>query len=220
MAKKKKGRGRPPKHKSEKARSKHRREHGLQYYQDNKEEISKKRAKRWKDDPEYRERVRKRGEEERALQRAKKHEERLGEDKIKSEQYWKGRRTLTPRVVMLGGKEATVFSSGVLGRAVYRTMPTVRRWIVNRVLPGYSWQDEHGRYWFTREFCQAARRAIEKVYLYDGRRGETVTRQLLIEELTSAGITWSPFDEPAKKKGRKKKGRKKGAGKKAGSKSR
>lgn len=217
MAKKKKGRGRPPKHRSEKARSRHRRKANRQYYEDNRDEISKKRSKRWKDDEEYRERVRERGEEERALRRAKLHEQRLEEDRERSEAYWEGRRVLTPRRVEIDGAPKTVHSSGVLGRAVYRTMPTIRRWIANRVLPGYSWQDEHGRYWFTMAFCRAARAAVERVYLYDGRRSETITRQLIIEELESAGVSWRPFDEPRKKKSRKKDGKKGGKkGKKKG----
>jgi len=216
MARKKKGRGRPPKHRSEEARTRHRRKASKQYYDENRDEISKKRSRRWKDDEDYRERVRQRGEGDRALRRAQLFEERLAEDKKRSEAYWEGRRVLTPRKVEIDGAPTTVHSSGVLGRAVYRTMPTVRRWIANRVLPGYSWQDEHGRYWFTIEFCRAARAAVERVYLFDGRRSETITRQLLIEELNSAGVTWRSFDEPIKRKekGSKKKGRKKGRAKK------
>jgi len=197
----KRGRGRPPKHRSEAARTKHRRKFGKNYYDEHRDEISKKRSKRWKSDPEYRDRVRQRGEEERALRRAKLHQDRLEADKAASEAYWDGRRILTPRVGEVGGQPQIVYSTGALGRAIYRTMPTVRRWIANRVLPGYSWKDEHGRYWFSQDFCNAARTAVERVYLYDGRRSEKIMRQLLVEELNSAGVSWRPFDEPRKKKG-------------------
>jgi hypothetical protein len=198
------------------SQEKTRRKRARDYFNENKDKLNRRRAVRWKEDDERRERVSQERKEKRALERAKRHGEQLQAQRESSNKYWKGRRVLTPRLVRIDGAPVKVYSTGVLGRMAARTMPTIRRWISNRVIPGCSWKDDYGRYWFSLDFCKAVKAAVERIYLIDGRCTGSTLRTLIVEELAHREVSWRSFDEKRntknkarKEKGGKEKGRKK-----------
>jgi len=186
-------RGRPPIHTTAEARKAAQLRYLRRYYREHKEEIAQRKKERWVSDPSYREAILSRSRHSRDLDRARGAGEKIAEEERESADRWAEARLHSPRMVIHAGKKTLVYSTGVLGKFVCRSAPTISRWIGKKTLPGCTLRDEAGRYWFSREFLEAVRKALRYTYLVNGHRPTKTFRQIIIENLEKEGIVWERF---------------------------
>lgn len=190
--------GRPPLHATVEARKAAQSRYLKRYYREHKEEIARRKQDRWKNDPTYREAILSRSRSTRALDRAKQAGTRIAEEERESADRWADARLHTPRMVMHAGKKILIFSTGVLGKHVCRSAPTIRRWIGLHILPGCTRRDDAGRYWFSLEFMEAVKKALRYTYLVNGHSPIKTFRQVIIEYLGKDKVVWEAFREDKK----------------------
>ena len=85
-----------------------------------------------------------------------------------------------------------LFSSGTLAAVCGKSPSTMRTWIENRVVPGYS-RLLSGRYWFTMDFMQAVAEGYRKTLFIDGRAPHKTLRRWVRGELEERAIPYEPF---------------------------
>ena len=174
-------------------------EYQQEYYEAHKEERTAKLARLWRDDPAFRKKERDRNKRRRALIRAEKAKDRF--DEMVESKRGDAAQTKPPRFVMIDGECKPVWTTGSLGREVGRSARAVRTWMRRGDLPGASVFTRDGAAWFTREFCEAVRRACERLYYFNGRGDRRVLRRLITEELAEAKVSYVQFgDESAEQR--------------------
>jgi|GEM_PF-4752664 len=102
-------------------------------------------------------------------------------------------RTKKPRRVEIDGQPTWVYSSGSMALKCGKSPPTMRTWIEERVIPGYTYKASK-RYWFSMEFMEAVAEAVRKVLFLDGRGKLTILRRYVLDELARQEIEYVPFD--------------------------
>jgi len=162
-----------------------------EYYERKKDERTEKLRQLWSDDPEFRKKEQARNRRRRSLIRAEKAKGRF-EAMIESKREGAAP-TKPPRFILIDGETQQVWTTGSLGREVGRSARAVRTWMRRGDLPGASVFTRDGAAWFTREFCEAVKRACARLYYFDGRGDRKVLRRLIIEELTTGQVPYTPF---------------------------
>lgn len=160
------------------------------YYLRTREDRSKAAAKRWDDDPDYREREMKRSKDKRALARASTASDRF--KAMVEARKADPPKVRPPRFVEIEGKKVWVYSTGQLAIEVGRDPETVREWIEERYLPCCSIVIS-GRYWFSQEFIGATVRACGELFKFDGRGDRECLRRLILGELEKACVSYVPI---------------------------
>lgn len=162
-----------------------------EYYEAHKDERSEKLKRLWADDPVFRQKEKARNAKRRALVRAEKAKGRF--EQMVEEKRHEAAPTKPPRFMMVDGEVKQVWTTGSLGREVGRSARAVRTWMRRGHLPGASVFTRDGAAWFTREFCEAVRKACKRLYYLNGRGDRRVLRRLIVEELAEAGVSYVPF---------------------------
>jgi DNA-binding transcriptional MerR regulator len=117
-----------------------------EYYEKNREVLSKKRRDRYRDDPEYRDQVKKRAMERYLKQR----EERL-KDLEENPQEPKVRGNNFPRVMEIDGKDVLVHGVSEFASRVGRNVQTITAWEAKGIIPAPTVKDDLGRRWYSVE---------------------------------------------------------------------
>lgn len=112
------------------------------------------------------------------------------EDKDKE---WGIVRCREPIRAVIDGKPTWLHSSGEMGIRCGKSPSTMRTWIEERVIPGYSKKD-HGRYWFSTELVSAVADAVRDVLKRDGRGKLDLLRECVSEQLEARGIEYEAFE--------------------------
>ena len=136
------------------------------YYTKNRAAILRKRKRRYRTDPQYREECR---------AAAKARQQRLKEDDVPK---------LRERVVQIGGRELVLRSIGVLAGALNVHPETIKLWERDRVIPAATLFDNAGRRWYTDETI--ARLTEAHVAWKTSGDGKLATLQRLVEDGTRA----------------------------------
>lgn len=105
---------------------------------------------------------------------------------------WTIIKTRKPRRVSVRGVPMWVYSSGAMGLKCAKSPSTMRTWIEERVIPGYTYKDS-GRYWFSLEFMEAVAAAVLKVLYLDGRGKLDILRRYVGAELADRKIKYTRF---------------------------
>jgi len=109
-----------------------------------------------------------------------------------SGEEWTVIKTRKPRRVEIDGVPTWVYSSGAMGLKCAKAPSTMRTWIEERVVPGYTYKAS-GRYWFSMEFMEAVAEAVRKVLYLDGRGKLDILRRYVGAELEDRDIGFTPF---------------------------
>lgn len=168
-------------------------EYHKRYWQENKDRISQRRKERYKNDPEYRKRHLEQTQKSRKRKREEEAERRLERDLKLSEKRHKGEPLPKPRLMKIAGKAVACYSTSALSRYIGRSNETIRRWLTLGVLPGVSYVDDSGHYWFTKTYCETMRKCVEQMYHLPRQRkgghGDTeVLKELVKEEFKKAKV--------------------------------
>lgn len=137
-------------------RRKDRREYQKYYYEQNKEDLSKQRKDRYKNDPEYREKVKAASKRYRAEQREKREKEKPKGAPVKRE-----RRPRRPVVVKVNGSEVLAYTVPVLASRVGRSINTINRWIYTGTIPKTPLWSERGDRLYTDAMIRVVKMAIQ-----------------------------------------------------------
>lgn len=159
-------------------------EYHRKYWQENKKRISKRRRERYQNDPEYRARHLEQTRKSRERKRQEEADKRLERDRKMSEKRHKGEELKRPRLMKIKGKPTACYSTSALARYIARSNETIRRWLTMGVLPGVSYVDDSGHYWFTKSYCETLRDCVEEMYhrprQRKGGRGDTEVLKELV----------------------------------------
>jgi len=170
------------------------------WYQQNKEERNAARRARYAEDQKHRssilEAARSRRPEERKSKARGKFEDLVIEnrDKVGNLDLTTARRGRKghPRYAKLSnGWVGWVHSTRTLALMVGRRPCTIARWVDAGVLPGSTARFGR-RYFFSKKFMQAVRRACKRLFYEDGNGSRDLLSQLIREELTRDGLSWLP----------------------------
>lgn len=134
------------------------------YYKKNKSKLSKKRRNRYNNDPAYRKQHLKNTAKAREQRRLAEADNKLKRDLQKSEDRFAGESLPKPRLMEIGGKPATCHTTLALVRFLGRSLETMRRWLTEGVIPGVSYVDDGGDYWFTEKYCTVLRDCLKEMY--------------------------------------------------------
>lgn len=115
------------------------------WYAGHKEELNRKRRKRYGSDPQYREAVLAANREKQTVEVVK------TTPKTRS-------RYLRPKVVKIGSADTVVWSVGVLADQLGVSDEAVKQWVEAGVIPPATWVDEVGRRWFGARYIDLMRK--------------------------------------------------------------
>lgn len=144
------------------------REYQRKYYADHKEALSRKKREQYANDPEARERARKR-----AMGRYM---------KTRGDGERKVRKYNLPRVVPVGGKTCLYHCVRKFADTVGRNVQTVTQWEGRGVIPKATMVDEKGRRWYSEAHMASVAFAVKR---YDemGERDLGLLGRLVAEEM-------------------------------------
>lgn len=108
------------------------------YYAKNRERISNRRKRKWREDPDYRQRIQTR----RQGYMARKKDARKDLPPVKRGRQFPN----TPRIIQRRGRIKLVYSTGATAYRLGVKYPTLRGWAVRGIIPAIA--DIRGRYWF------------------------------------------------------------------------
>ena len=174
------------------------------WYADNKAQRNEARRARYKKDKEHRGKILSAAKSRRPAIRAQKAKEKF-EDMVASNrarilEKEKDRGTSAagrkghPRYVRLSNNWAGwVHTTRELGLRVGRAQATISAWIERRVLPGCTTKIGVSHY-FSEPFMDAVVAACERLYYRDGNGSRDLLRELILEELIKAKVSWLPPD--------------------------
>jgi len=111
----------------------HRKRYFRAYYKERREEILQRRKERYASDPEYRERVTKYANDSHA--RKKLAYQKKKENGELPPRKHTPRGPSAPRTALINGQELKVVTISKVGRAIGRTLVTLRRWINTGLMP-------------------------------------------------------------------------------------
>lgn len=163
------------------------------YYKKNKSALSQQRRSRYKDDPVYREQHLRNTSKARKQKRVEDAPFKMKRDLTRSEQRFEGEPVPAFRLMQIRGKPSPCHTSLAFMRFLGRSQETLRRWLTEKVLPGVSYVDDGGDYWFTTEFCKVVRECLTEMYKQPRRRkdglGDTkVLGPLIAKAFKAKGI--------------------------------
>lgn len=166
------------------------RDYQKDYYDEHRDERSRKNRWMWNNDPEYRRNEIARSQRRRAQRRAE-----TASDRFK--QMVEGKRTdpaptKPPRIAVVKSRRVWVYTTGSLGREIGRSARVVREWLNEGVLPGAS-TFVSGVAYFSKPYCEAVYSACERLYYLDGRGSKRVLKRLIREELAQAKVSFVPL---------------------------
>lgn len=168
-----------------------------EYYRDHAKKRSKARAKKWREDADYRAREINRMRERRAAERkrrgADKFEQMVAERREEEADNSKPHRRA--RIVTVGKQRVWVWGTSKLAAAVGKTEATIRAWLASGVLPGCSvWMGRRGgqraRPHFSKAFIAAVEDACRQLYVEAGRGDLDVLRRLVLYSLSEHGLVY------------------------------
>lgn len=117
---------------------KDRSEYQRHYYEQHKEELSERRKRKYRDDPEYREKVKCASKRYRALQREGRKKTIVDKPRV--------RKPRKPVVVEVNGSSVLAYTVSTLAIKIGRSVNTVNRWISIGVIPRTPlWSDRGDR---------------------------------------------------------------------------
>lgn len=154
-----------------------------EWYEKNQKEFNRKRRKRYRDDPEYRQRCL----DDKKQQRARKRREReafkqqqvdsfveyLRADGFTEEELEQATKSLPkgpaglPRVHKVRGKPVLLYPIGFLAARMGRPRGQVRRWELGRVIPRPTLREQNGKRWFSLDYLEACAVAIKVANKYE-----------------------------------------------------
>jgi len=163
------------------------------YWLSNKAAISAKRKERYHSDPKYRKRHLEQTQQSRHRKREEDAGKKMARDIKLSEKRHKGEGLPNPRLMKIGGMPTACYSTSALARYIARSNETIRRWLTLGVMPGVSYVDDSGHYWFTKNYCEVMRACVEEMYRLPRRRkgghGDTeVLKGLISAKFKSAKV--------------------------------
>jgi DNA-binding transcriptional MerR regulator len=130
-----------------------------EWYEDNCDELNKRRRERYAEDPEYRKRVQRWNRDARARRRkeAEKEERKAKQAvKIQTSGAWK---TVE---VEVDGVKVRMFTIGALAKATGKGISTIRVWERNGVLPETPYRSKKGDRLYTLEMVESIQAALRK----------------------------------------------------------
>lgn len=163
------------------------------YYKKNKDILSKKRRNRYRTDAEYRKQHLENTKKAREQRRVVEATPKFKRDLSKSEERFAGESLPSPRLMQIKGQPVSCHTTLALVRYLGRSLETMRRWLTEGVVPGVSYVDDSGDYWFTELFCKTLRDCVAEMYKRPrGRKsghGDTeVLRELVAKAFKAKGI--------------------------------
>jgi hypothetical protein len=159
------------------------------YYRTHKESRSDAHKRRWRTDPDYRQREIERARRKRAIARARDAANRF--EQMVEEKRKAAKPTRRPRLAQIDGEDVFVYTTGSVAREVGREDATIRAWLAQEVLPGPSlWIGVRAH--FTEDYAKALRAACKRLLCLDGRGDLDVLKRLVREELIRRQVSFVP----------------------------
>jgi hypothetical protein len=175
------------------------RAYSADWWEKNKERVTKERKKRYHKDESFREKILDASKTRRPIVRAQKAEGRfeamVAEKKLKA-QAKGGKTEKRPRFVSVDGKEQFVYPAGHLALECGREPATIRLWLERDILPGatmFFGEGTHGtKSYFSEGFVKAVVEACRVLYHLDGNGSRTILKRLVREELAKTEESYVP----------------------------
>jgi len=151
------------------------------YYSEHRRELSKKRKLRYRENAEYRDKIR-----ERALGRYKKKREELEQERLKTGWTAKTRGYNRPRVMQIHGKDVLLHSPGEFADRMGVSVQTLGMWEERAILPAPTVKDERGRRWYERGYMGRVA-SIVREFKRNGGRSLAALKDVIAKGLSEGG---------------------------------